>query len=45
MEEIKLFVKNQGASEADDIDHWDTSYCSERLRELKYAINEVDTVV
>ncbi|GER28234.1 oligopeptidase A [Striga asiatica] len=40
MEELKHFAKNQGAHEADDLNHWDTSFWSERLRESKYEINE-----
>lgn len=41
MEELKQFAKDQGASEADDLTHWDTTFWSERLRESKYEINEV----
>ncbi|KAL8472742.1 hypothetical protein ACS0TY_029826 [Phlomoides rotata] len=40
MEELKLFAKNQGAPEADDLSHWDITFWSERLRESKYEINE-----
>ncbi|KAL8117883.1 putative cytosolic oligopeptidase A [Apium graveolens] len=40
MEELKQFAKDQGASEADDLTHWDTTFWSERLRESKYEINE-----
>lgn len=41
MEDLKVFSKSQGAPEADDLNHWDTSFWSERLRESKYEINEV----
>ncbi|KAL1812383.1 hypothetical protein ACET3Z_022448 [Daucus carota] len=40
MEELKQFSKDQGALEADDLTHWDTTFWSERLRESKYEINE-----
>ncbi|WOH10248.1 hypothetical protein DCAR_0729714 [Daucus carota subsp. sativus] len=40
MEELKQFAKDQGAPEADDLTHWDTTFWSERLRESKYEINE-----
>ncbi|KAL0450084.1 UNVERIFIED_CONTAM: Organellar oligopeptidase A, chloroplastic/mitochondrial [Sesamum latifolium] len=40
MEDLKTFSKNQGASEADNLNHWDISFWSERLRESKYEINE-----
>ncbi|TXG60039.1 hypothetical protein EZV62_014612 [Acer yangbiense] len=40
MEDLKNFSKDQGALEADDLRHWDTSFWSERLRESKYDINE-----
>ncbi|KAI3451847.1 hypothetical protein Pfo_008512 [Paulownia fortunei] len=40
MEDLKLFAKTQGAPEADNLNHWDTSFWSERLRESKYEINE-----
>ncbi|KAL0350299.1 UNVERIFIED_CONTAM: Organellar oligopeptidase A, chloroplastic/mitochondrial [Sesamum radiatum] len=40
MEDLKIFSKNQGAPEADTLNHWDISFWSERLRELKYEINE-----
>lgn len=41
IKDLKLFAKAQGAPEADDLNHWDTSFWSERLRESKYEINEV----
>ncbi|KAF8016469.1 hypothetical protein BT93_H1861 [Corymbia citriodora subsp. variegata] len=40
MEDIKHFAKSQGAAESDDLSHWDINFWSERLRELKYDINE-----
>ncbi|KAB5547460.1 hypothetical protein DKX38_010866 [Salix brachista] len=40
MEDLKIFSKNQGAVEAHDLTHWDTSFWAERLRESKYDINE-----
>ncbi|XP_059624095.1 probable cytosolic oligopeptidase A [Cornus florida] len=40
LEDLKHFSKNQGASEANDLAHWDISFWSERLRESKYEINE-----
>lgn len=45
MEDLKIFSKSQGASEADDLTHWDISFWSERLRESKYDINEVDLLL
>ncbi|KAK4803539.1 hypothetical protein SAY86_003356 [Trapa natans] len=40
MKDLKTFSKSQGAPEADDLNHWDLSFWSERLRESKYDINE-----
>ncbi|KAF3950481.1 hypothetical protein CMV_023775 [Castanea mollissima] len=40
MDDIKVFSKNQGAQEADDLNHWDINFWSERLRESKFDINE-----
>ncbi|CAN1342791.1 Organellar oligopeptidase A, chloroplastic/mitochondrial [Linum perenne] len=40
LEDLRYFAKAQGASEADDLKHWDMSFWSERLREAKYDINE-----
>eukprot|EP00262_Sarcandra_glabra_P021187 TRINITY_DN87_c0_g1_i1.p1 TRINITY_DN87_c0_g1~~TRINITY_DN87_c0_g1_i1.p1 ORF type:complete len:788 (+),score=146.39 TRINITY_DN87_c0_g1_i1:23-2386(+) len=40
MEDLKSFCKDQGAIEADDLNHWDITFWSERLRESKYDINE-----
>ena len=42
MDDVKNFSKNQGALEADDLNHWDINFWSERLRESKFDINEVD---
>lgn len=44
MEDLKSFSKSQGALEADKLDHWDIGFWSERLRESKYEINEVDSL-
>lgn len=41
MEDLKNFSKSQDAPEADDLNHWDISFWSERLRESKFDINEV----
>ncbi|KAL8246955.1 hypothetical protein R6Q59_008171 [Mikania micrantha] len=40
MEDLRQFSKSQGASEANELTHWDTTFWSERLRESKYEINE-----
>lgn len=40
MKDLKEFSKTQGAKEDDNLNHWDTSFWSERLRESKYEINE-----
>ncbi|KAF8012231.1 hypothetical protein BT93_I0383 [Corymbia citriodora subsp. variegata] len=40
MEDIKHFSKSQGATESDDLSHWDINFWSERLRESKFDINE-----
>lgn len=40
MEDLVKFAKDQNASEADNLNHWDISFWSERLRESKYEINE-----
>ncbi|XVF61468.1 hypothetical protein PTKIN_Ptkin08bG0131700 [Pterospermum kingtungense] len=40
VEDLKSYSKSQGASEADNLSHWDISFWSERLRESKYNINE-----
>ena len=44
MEDLKNFSKSQGAAEADDLNHWDLNFWSERLRESKYDINEVKSL-
>lgn len=41
MEDLVKFAKDQNAPEANDLNHWDISFWSERLRESKYEINEV----
>ncbi|KAA8531477.1 hypothetical protein F0562_006170 [Nyssa sinensis] len=40
MEDLKHFCKTQGALEANNLNHWDINFWSERLRESKYEINE-----
>ncbi|KAK6923872.1 Peptidase M3A/M3B catalytic domain [Dillenia turbinata] len=40
MEDLKKFSRSQGSAEGDDLSHWDISFWRERLRELKYDINE-----
>ncbi|XP_022740421.1 probable cytosolic oligopeptidase A [Durio zibethinus] len=40
VEDLKSYSKSQGASEADNLSHWDINFWSERLRESKYNINE-----
>ncbi|CAO2829498.1 unnamed protein product [Amaranthus hypochondriacus] len=40
LEDIRSFAKQQGAAEADNLNHWDINFWSERLRESKYDINE-----
>ena len=45
MEGLKIFSKSQGAAEADDLNHWDLNFWSERLRESKYDINEVKSLL
>ncbi|XP_052178400.1 organellar oligopeptidase A, chloroplastic/mitochondrial-like isoform X2 [Diospyros lotus] len=42
MQELKDFAKSQGAIEAEELTHWDINFWSERLRELRYNINEED---
>lgn len=41
MEDIKQFCQTQAAPEANDLNHWDINFWSERLRESRYDINEV----
>ena len=41
VEDLQDFAKKQGAPEANDLNHWDMSFWSERLRESKFDINEV----
>ncbi|CAD6248807.1 unnamed protein product [Miscanthus lutarioriparius] len=40
MEDLKIFAKDSGSPEANDLTHWDLTFWSERLRESKYDINE-----
>ncbi|KAL4179930.1 hypothetical protein AMTRI_Chr13g122610 [Amborella trichopoda] len=40
MEDLRTFCREKGAVEANDLQHWDTGFWSERLRETKYDINE-----
>ncbi|XP_008803786.1 probable cytosolic oligopeptidase A [Phoenix dactylifera] len=40
MEDLKTFARGMGAAEADELNHWDINFWSERLRESKYDINE-----
>ncbi|KAK6144297.1 hypothetical protein DH2020_021117 [Rehmannia glutinosa] len=40
MEELRDFARGQGAEEANDLNHWDINFWSERLRESKYDLNE-----
>ncbi|KAF7849221.1 hypothetical protein BT93_L1073 [Corymbia citriodora subsp. variegata] len=42
MDDLKDFAKNQGAKESDEMSHWDIDFWSERLRESKYDINEIE---
>lgn len=41
MEDLKTFARGMDAAEADELNHWDINFWSERLRESKYDINEV----
>ncbi|KAK4408433.1 Organellar oligopeptidase A, chloroplastic/mitochondrial [Sesamum angolense] len=41
MEELRDFARGQGAEEANDLNHWDINFWSERLRESKYDLNEL----
>jgi oligopeptidase A len=38
--ELHDFARSQGAAEADDLQHWDIAFWSERLREHRYAIRD-----
>ncbi|KAF8012226.1 hypothetical protein BT93_I0378 [Corymbia citriodora subsp. variegata] len=42
MEDLKRFAKSQGAKESDNLRHWDIIFWSERLRESKFDISEVE---
>eukprot|EP00475_Leptophrys_vorax_P011584 TRINITY_DN18149_c0_g1_i3.p1 TRINITY_DN18149_c0_g1~~TRINITY_DN18149_c0_g1_i3.p1 ORF type:complete len:827 (+),score=48.43 TRINITY_DN18149_c0_g1_i3:34-2514(+) len=37
-EELKAFAREQGAAEADSLQHWDVPFWSERLREARYEL-------
>ncbi|KAK6144282.1 hypothetical protein DH2020_021102 [Rehmannia glutinosa] len=41
MEDLRDFARGQGAEEANDLNHWDINFWSERLRESKYDLNEI----
>ncbi|KAI5081968.1 hypothetical protein GOP47_0001711 [Adiantum capillus-veneris] len=40
LEDLKVFAKEQGAEEGENMRQWDVNFWSERLREAKYTINE-----
>ncbi|XAR60076.1 Oligopeptidase A [Bertholletia excelsa] len=40
MEDLKDFARRQGATESEELNHWDINFWSERLRESRYNINE-----
>lgn len=40
MKDLEAIAKDQDAAEANDLNHWDIFFWSERLRESKYDINE-----
>ncbi|KAF5206013.1 Mitochondrial intermediate peptidase protein [Thalictrum thalictroides] len=40
MEDLKNFCRDQNAIEANDLNNWDLTFWSERLRESKYDINQ-----
>lgn len=42
LEDLKEFAIEQGAPEGNDMRHWDVTFWSERLREAKFNINEVN---
>jgi oligopeptidase A len=42
MEELRDFARGAGAPEADDLQHWDIAFWSERMREERYAYREED---
>jgi oligopeptidase A len=39
LEDIRAFASSNGATEANDLKHWDMAYWSERLREAKFDFN------
>lgn len=40
MKDLEAIAKDQDAAKANDLNHWDIFFWSERLRESKYDINE-----
>jgi oligopeptidase A len=40
LEDLKAFAATKGASEANELQHWDTTFWSERQREEKFAFTE-----
>ncbi len=38
--DLRDFARSQGAAEADELQHWDIAFWSERLREHRYAIRD-----
>ncbi|KAL6563661.1 hypothetical protein OROGR_002620 [Orobanche gracilis] len=42
MEDLREFARARGAKEANNLNHWDINFWSERLRESKYDLNEED---
>jgi Zn-dependent oligopeptidase len=45
MDDLKAFAKEQGAAEGDSMKHWDIMFWSERLREAKFSISEVFSIL
>ncbi len=40
LQDLKDFAKEKGATEADDLRHWDLNYWAQQLREERYAFND-----
>ena len=40
LEQLRAFAAEQGAPEADDLQHWDVGYWAERLREARYEYRD-----
>ncbi|KAJ7947915.1 Oligopeptidase A [Quillaja saponaria] len=40
MEKLKIFARGLNSVEANELNHWDINFWSERIRESKYNINE-----